>query len=581
NLAQLNQPALQGFHEGLVKAIPSSSFTELSIIVHDLLIPYLAPGDQGLPLVKALLQRALIFFKTSPSDWAAAMGVTKGARNVVIKLGSPNDLRLELLSFLTKPEVIACRVRLDLQGQIELLKFLGENLDMPLDELDPESENYYLASRNNVADDLKGWAKILLTCRDQLWETAVPLLQTVLDRRRDDPQWQPDAAALERLSDRLSSPNLPQAVMQQTKLAKLIIEDINAVRPAPPKITKETQAPARSTVAPPGVQPLKSYGPPPKRKAEDPSPGPKIPLTSTPPSTIGIKGAAANPPRNVDARPPIRPQASRDTPPASLLQRLALDRTPSSSPVSKTDSGMAEGKDTERPNKRRRHDEGTASTSPPTLSKPTSLLSRMNSTSGSPGIPLSKSNPQVSIVPTSAPVSGLTIGGAASNPNGSKASPSTASAPPTPVSSVGIPPSGPPQGIRAEISLRGAAAAAASQATTQRNRTVSDSAAGASEGALPPKPVGLSIKGASTISPPTPAAGPPGQLGFQKALAGLGKTDSLPPRPRDIPPPAQPTQSVRPSAKKQQSLLARFSDSPTPQQQTKGRASLADRMDLG
>lgn len=151
--------------------------------------------------MKALLCRALAFLDAEPFDSAVFMAVTKGTRNVVLKLGSPLELRLELLSFFS--EVLSRLVRFDLQAQMEFLKFLGENLDLPLDDLDPTSENLYLECRNNVAAELKGWAKVrcstqpfsnmvtsvrrqvLLTCRDQLWETAVPLLQTVLDRVSD------------------------------------------------------------------------------------------------------------------------------------------------------------------------------------------------------------------------------------------------------------------------------------------------------------------------------------------------------------------------------------------------------------
>lgn len=129
-------------------------------MIHDLLIPYLAPNEQELPLVKALLQRALAFLKTAPFDWAAVMGVAKGARNLVIKLGSPIALRLELLSFFSAPEVLSGRVRFDPQAQMELLKFLGESLDVPMNDLDQASEDLYLEYRNNVADDLKGWAKV-------------------------------------------------------------------------------------------------------------------------------------------------------------------------------------------------------------------------------------------------------------------------------------------------------------------------------------------------------------------------------------------------------------------------------------
>lgn len=151
--------------------------------------------------MKALLRRALAFLKVEPFDSVVFMGITKGTRNVVIKLGSPLELRPELLSFFS--EGLAHFVRFDSQAQMEFLKFLGENLDPPLDDLDPTSENLYLECRNKVAADLKGWAKVrwstqpfsnmvtsvrrqvLLTCRDQLWETAVPLLQTVLDRVSD------------------------------------------------------------------------------------------------------------------------------------------------------------------------------------------------------------------------------------------------------------------------------------------------------------------------------------------------------------------------------------------------------------
>ncbi|KIO32256.1 hypothetical protein M407DRAFT_112106 [Tulasnella calospora MUT 4182] len=555
-------------------------------MIHDLLLPYLAPGEHELPLVKALIQRALTFLKTAPFDSAAVMGVAKGARELVIKLGSPIALRLELLSFFSAPEVLSCRVRFDPQVQMELLKFLGENLDVPMNDLNHASEELYLGYRNNVADDLNGWAKVLLTCRDQLWETAVPLLQTVLDKRRDDPQWQADIGALERLGDRLSSPNLPQAVLQQTKLAKLIIEDINAVRTAPQIVPKATQPPARPGAVPPGVQPLKSYGPPPKRKAEDSLVRPKDPPAQTPQAMVGIKGAATISPRNGDARPPIKRQASRDIPPASLLQRLALDRTLSSSSVSKADadSDNADGKAHDRPSKRRRQEEGAASA--PT-SKPGSLFSRIHQPSSSPGTPTSKPAQQSSTLPTPASASSVKSGGIASVQNGSNPlSPHArlaASAPPTPVPAAVPSTSGPPQRAPGEISLRGAAAAA-TQGGGQRNRTVSASATASSEVDLPPRPTGLSIKGASSVL----AAGPPGKLGFQKALAGLGKTDSLPQRPRDVLPPApsqaQPTPPARPPIKKQQSgasLLARFSDSPIPQRQLKSRGSLADRMDLG
>ncbi|KAG8914582.1 hypothetical protein FRC00_012347, partial [Tulasnella sp. 408] len=461
DLGRLDRSILQGFREGLVKAIPSSSFTELSVMIHDLLLPYLAPNEQELPLVKALLQRALAFLKTSPFDSAAVMGVTKGARNLVTKLGSPIALRLELLSFFSAPEVLSDRVRFDAQAQMEFLKFLGESLDVPMNDLDQASEDLYFEYRNNVADDLKGWAKVLLTCRDQLWETAVPLLQTVLDRRREDPQWQPDTSALERLGDRLSSPNLPQALLQQTKLAKLIVEDINAVRTAPQTVPKVAQPPARSTAAPPGVQPLKSYGPPPKRKAEDPLVRPKDPLSQTSPGLMGIKGAATNPPKNGDARPLVRTLSSRDAP-ASLLQRLALDRTSSSSSVSKgdADSDNPDGKAHERPSKRRRQEEGTAGAPAP---KPGSLLSRIHQPGSSSGAPGSKPAQQSSTVPTPASTGGKL--GLASVQNGSNPlsphSRSAASAPPTPISAAVASTNEPTQRARGEISFRGAAAAAA------------------------------------------------------------------------------------------------------------------------
>ncbi|KAG8920963.1 hypothetical protein FRC01_000513 [Tulasnella sp. 417] len=435
DLGRLDRPILQGFREGLIKAIPSSSFTELSVMIHDLLLPYLVPNEQELPLINALLQRALAFLKVPPFDSAAVMGVTKGARNLVIKLGSPIALRLELLSFFSAPEVLSSRIRFDPQVQTELLKFLGESLDIPMNDLDDASENSYLEYRNNVADDLKGWAKVLLTCRDQLWETAVPLLQTVLDRRRDDPQWQPDGGALERLGDRLSSPNLPQAVLQQTKLAKLIINDINAVRTVPQIAPRATQPAPRPAAVPPGVQPLKSYGPPPKRKAEDPPMRPKDPPTQPPAAMMGIKGAAAGSARNGDARPPIKAQASRDAPPASLLQRLALDRTSSSSSVSEAsgDPSNPGGKAHERPSKRRRQDEGADESAP--ASRPGSLFSRIHQPSSSPGTPTSKQAQPSSPVPTPASASGKI--GFASAQNGSNPlsahARSTASAPPTPV----------------------------------------------------------------------------------------------------------------------------------------------------
>ncbi|KAG8967460.1 hypothetical protein FRC05_002055 [Tulasnella sp. 425] len=553
DFAHLSTPILQGFREGLIKAIPSSSFTELSVIIHDLLLPYLAPTDRGTPIVKALLRRALAFLKVEPFDSVVFMGITKGTRNVVIKLGSPLELRLELLSFFS--EVLAHLVRFDSQAQMEFLKFLGENLDLPLDDLDPTSENLYLECRNKVAADLKGWAKVLLTCRDQLWETAVPLLQTVLDKRRDDPQWQPDT--------------IPQ--------------DIKAVRTTPQTVASTMQLPSRATGVPAGVQPLKSYGPPPKRKAEEQLVRPNDPPSSTPSTMMGIRGAATSLPRNGDARPPIRTQTSRDVPPASLLQRLALDRTPSVSKVG-TDSDGADGKDNERPSKRRRQDEGAAS-APPVISRPGSLLSRIHNASSSSGPPTPKSTPQSPVMPTPAPVGGLKIGGIASVQNSSKFSPSEArsaqSAPPTPVPTASASTTEPPRSARREISLRGAAAA---QGNGQRNRTVSASAAAESEIDLPPRPAGLSIKGASSAL----ATGLPGKLGFQKALAGLVKPDSLPQRPRDVfpqaPTQAQPTPPIRPPVKKQQSgasLLSRFSDSPGPLHQAKSRGSLADRMDLG
>lgn len=90
------------------------------------------------------------------------MGVTKGTRNVVIKLGSPYALRLEFLSFLSSPELLNSRPRFDPQDQMDLLKFLGETLDLPLNDMNAAQESVYIRNRNSVADDIKGWAKVRL-----------------------------------------------------------------------------------------------------------------------------------------------------------------------------------------------------------------------------------------------------------------------------------------------------------------------------------------------------------------------------------------------------------------------------------
>ncbi|KAG8902497.1 hypothetical protein FRB99_004398 [Tulasnella sp. 403] len=365
HLKNANSTAAQEYRHAMLQALPKTSSTELKIIVDDLLLPFPQPNEFLESLMETVLDKALEMVTSGTSPTAEDITtVTETAYRIYTKLGSPAQTRLLLLAFYSSLQMLTAGWQYPPAEKIVFTERLAEAVDIKLEQVNPKDHTMFIACSGRIADACVQWTRVLLTCKDQLWKSSLPLLRTVLSRRQAEPNWKPDEAALQRIMDRITSPLLPQAVQVYTREARSIVKDI--LEPPKPRITQTllpSTAPTTSTT--------EKVLPPAKRKS--------LPTTAEPgPSARPVPLINRTGPQLAAPFPlPAPRDIAQSQPPQSLLQRLSIAAPSPSSTKFESTSGSASPMDStldidaDRPAKKQKRNDDRKAT-------PLSLLARMS-----------------------------------------------------------------------------------------------------------------------------------------------------------------------------------------------------------
>ncbi|KAG8985673.1 hypothetical protein FRB93_005742 [Tulasnella sp. JGI-2019a] len=258
-----NSPAGSEYRIGILNALPTALISEARIMVENLLLSIPLSQDNAGSLMEVLIEKAhsLLQSKLENRENATVsfedvITISELSHKVFDATVCPSEPALLALAFYSSLEILSIRPQLPSADQVLLVQRMADYSRVTFDRLQQLDQSLYVPSRDRVAGDCPSWAKVILTCKDQLWVSAIPLLKVVLQRCQDDASWKPNDVSLNRMMDRLSSINFPRTREAEGREAQSIIksifERINAP-PAPASVPAPLSVVQASTAAIPVV----------------------------------------------------------------------------------------------------------------------------------------------------------------------------------------------------------------------------------------------------------------------------------------------------------------------------------------